>query len=98
MELPGAAPGVAWAILRGCENLPPVQVGAVQLPATARLRLHKIVAKTFQPLEFVPLVEIPQGEGLIYMHTISANSTQASFCEWLILATILFALVYADLA
>ena len=81
LELPGTAPGVAWVILRGCENLPPVKVGAVQLPPTARLKLHKIVAKTFQALDFVPIVEIPDGDGLIYMHTISANSTQASFCE-----------------
>jgi hypothetical protein len=81
LELPGTAPGVAWVIVRGCENLPPVKVGAVQLPPTARLKLHKIVAKTFLALEFVPIVEIPDGDGLIYMHTISANSTQASFCE-----------------
>jgi hypothetical protein len=59
----------------------PVQVGALTLPPTARMRLHKIEAVTFPALGWVPAVDVPAGDGLVFMHTISVNSTQASFWE-----------------
>ena len=80
LELPGTEQGCAWVIVRGCEGLP-VQVGALTLPPTARMRLHKIEAVTFPALGWVPAVDVPAGDGLVFMHTISVNSTQASFWE-----------------
>ena len=72
--------GGGFVILRGCENLP-VQVGTVPLPITARMQLQKIESKVFQPLDWVPIVDLPTGEGLIYMTAIAANSTSNNFWE-----------------
>ena len=41
LALRAPRPATAFVILRGCENLP-VSVGALPLPTSARLRLHKI--------------------------------------------------------
>ena len=64
----------------GSENLP-VQVGTQTLPAAARLRLHKIESRVFQPLEFVPLLDLPTGRGLVYLVTLAAHSTDYGFWE-----------------
>ena len=76
----GSQPATAFVILRGCENLP-VHVGSITLPASARLRLHKIEERTFAPFEVVPIVDLPSGSGLIYMHAIAANSSSFNFWE-----------------
>ena len=47
----------SFVIVRGCENLP-VMVGAQMLPPSARLRLHKIEGRVFQPLDWVPLLDM----------------------------------------
>jgi len=72
--------GNGFVIVRGCENLP-VQVGSFTLPTAARMQLHKIEAVTFEPLAWVPIVDIPTGDGLVYMHAIAANSSSANFWE-----------------
>ena len=41
-----------FVIVRGCENLP-VAVGALTLPASARLTLQKIENRVFNSLDFV---------------------------------------------
>jgi len=74
-----------FVILRGCENLP-INVGAITLPRTARLQLQRIEAKVFQPLDWVPIVDIPSNktapiDGLVYMTAIAANSTSNNFWE-----------------
>ena len=69
-----------FVIVRGCENMP-VDVGALTLPAAARLRLQKIENKVFQAMEFVPIVDLPTGDGLVYMTAISAKSTSENFWE-----------------
>ena len=51
-----AKPTTSWVIVRGCENLP-ISIGAVPLPPTARLSLHKIEARNFKPGEHVPLLD-----------------------------------------
>jgi hypothetical protein len=76
----GAGRGNGFVILRGCENVP-VHVGDVLLPPQARLQLHRIEAKTFQPLEFVPIVDVPSGQGLVLMTAIAANSSSNNFWE-----------------
>ena len=75
----GAITG-GFVILRGCENLP-VDVGSLTLPTTARLHLHRIENKVFQPLDWVPIVDLDTGDGLVYMTAIAANSTSANFWE-----------------
>ena len=70
----------AFVILRGCENLP-VTVGPTTLPANARLRLHKIENTVFTPLSWVPLVDIPTGNGLIYLVALAAQSASYQFWE-----------------
>ena len=57
-------PGDGFVIVRGCENQP-IQVGSIYLPTTARLQLQRIEGKTFQPLDWVDIVDIPSGEGLV---------------------------------
>lgn len=71
--------GNGFVILRGLENLP-IQVGTLTLPTGTRLTLHKL-SQTFQPLDWVPIVDLPSGDGLIYMTAISANSSSNNFWE-----------------
>ena len=82
LQLPGAATAScqAFVIVRGCENLP-VQVGPVTLPSTARLQLQKIENEVFQPLEWVPIADVPSGDGLLFMHTLQAASATNNFWE-----------------
>lgn len=70
----------SFVIVRGCENLP-VMVGAHTLPPSARLRLHKIEAHLFQPLDWVPLLDIPSGRGLVLLVALAASSTSYQFWE-----------------
>ncbi len=70
----------SFVIVRGCENLP-VTVGAQTLPPSARLRLHKIEGRVFQPLDWVPLLDLPQGRGLVLLVTLAASSLSYQFWE-----------------
>ena len=81
LAMPTGARGTAFVILRGCEECGPIRVGEFTLPPTARLRLHKLEAQPFAPLEFVPLVNLPTGDGVIYMHAIAASSASFNFWE-----------------
>ena len=69
-----------FVILRGCENLP-VEVGALTLPTGARLTLQKIENRVFDSLDFVPIVDLPSGDGLVYMTAIAVNSSSENFWE-----------------
>ena len=40
-----------YVIVRGCENLP-ITVGALTLPTTSKLTLHRIESQTFAPLDW----------------------------------------------
>ncbi len=64
-----------WWIIRGTENLP-VELGGVKLPATARLKLYKLVDYTAQPLEEFPLCDV-QGNGALYEVTMAAKGSSA---------------------
>ncbi|CAF0963040.1 unnamed protein product [Rotaria sordida] len=60
-------------ILRGTENLP-TNFHGFQLPWNARLILHKIENQTYNPLSWVPLVDISSGQGLLFSHTLAVIS------------------------
>ncbi|CAF1029297.1 unnamed protein product [Rotaria sordida] len=62
-----------WIILRGTENLP-TNFHGFQLPWNARLILHKIENQTYNPLSWVPLVDISSGQGLLFSHTLAVIS------------------------
>ena len=68
-----------WWIVRGIENLP-LQVSGIQLPANARLRLHKKENLTVQPLEEFALCDL-SGAGMLFMVTMAARSTNFEFME-----------------
>lgn len=42
---------------------------------------HRIAPRVFQPLELVPIVDLPSGDGLIYMTAVAANSTDSTYWE-----------------
>jgi hypothetical protein len=60
-----------WWIIRGTENLP-VTLGGVKLPDQARLRLHKLVNYTAQPMEEFSLCTVP-GNGALYQVTMAGK-------------------------
>ncbi len=64
----------AWWIVRGTEGLP-VTVGGVRLPATARLRLHRLEGRKVAPLEEFSLCEV-SGQGALYLVTLAAQGGQ----------------------
>ncbi len=69
-----------WTIVRGTENLP-TSFNGVQLPPTARLTLQKIENQVFDPLAWVPIVDIPTGHGLLFSHTLAITSGNLNFLE-----------------
>ena len=48
---------------------------------SARLRLHKIESQVFQPLEWVPLLDMPSGRGLVLLVALAASSSSYQFWE-----------------
>lgn len=80
-ELPAGAPrgSVFWWIVRGLENNP-LEVAGFQLPATTRLRLHKLEDFDAQPLQEFDLCRIP-GAGLIFQVAMAAKSASFQFME-----------------
>lgn len=79
-EHPGASPVTAYIIVRGAENVP-VNVGDVALPQAAKLTLHKIEDKLYQPLEWVPAADVAAGSGLVLLHTLAVESANKNFLE-----------------
>lgn len=61
-----------WWIVRGTENLP-VNIGGVQLPENARLKLYKIEKQIFEPFEEFDMCNV-SGDGALYMVTMAAES------------------------
>jgi len=68
-----------YMIFRGSPNLP-ITIGSVTLPTTAKL-LQFRTDGLYQPLEFIPLVDIPAGNGLFFMHTLAVTSKNLNFLE-----------------
>ena len=46
-----------------------------------KLTLHKIESKLFQPLEWVPVVDLPSGTGLVFMTALAVQSANQNFLE-----------------
>eukprot|EP01050_Picozoa_sp_SAG11_P013020 SAG11_NODE_1491_length_4810_cov_1.999363_7_plen_327_part_00 len=79
VQHPGA-PDSCYTIVRGCENLP-ITVGPLTLPNTAKLRLYTIERALFQPLDWVPVVDLPSGDGLVLMTALAVESYNQNFLE-----------------
>ncbi|MDR1593509.1 MAG: DUF2961 domain-containing protein [Prevotellaceae bacterium] len=60
-----------WWIIRGTENLP-VTLGGVQLPDNARLKLHKLENKEFDPLTEFDMCNV-KGKGAMFLVTVAAK-------------------------
>jgi len=59
-------------IVRGATNLP-ITIGDFAIPNGARMNLMKTQG-SFSPVEWVPIAQIPTGNGLLFMHTLSVQS------------------------
>ena len=75
-----SASTVVYVILRGTEDLPTV-IGGVALPPSARLVQSRIEQRVFARLDFVTLLDIPAGSGLLFSHTLAASSVNPYFME-----------------
>jgi hypothetical protein len=71
--------GGFYMIVRGTPSTQ-INIGGIQLPKNAKLKLIK-TNKIFKPVDWVPLVDIPQGSGLFFMHSLSVNSGNLNFLE-----------------
>ncbi len=72
--------GIVYYFCRGMTHLP-VVVGDLQLPDSARLKLHKNWGVEVQPLEQLPLVPQRNNSGLLYATIWSAESEFIGFME-----------------
>ncbi len=66
-------------IVRGAENLP-LSFGGVPLPTTARMQLQ-VFNQTVQPLEYVPIVNIPTGNGMVVLVTLAFSAANLNTLE-----------------
>jgi hypothetical protein len=57
-----------------------INIGGIELPITARMRL-RVFHKTVEPLEWIPLVDEPKGNGLFFMQTLAVKSGNLNFLE-----------------
>jgi len=80
-QLPWLTPGnVFWCIIRGLERLP-VIMGDIQFPNTTRLRLYKYENVTAAAHQYVPLVQVNNKAGAIFLVTVQAESPDLNFLE-----------------
>lgn len=68
-----------YVFVRGSTNLP-IVVGGKTLPTNARMNQF-IVNDTFQPLDFITLVNVTSGPGVHWMVTVQAASGNENFLE-----------------
>jgi len=76
----GEPEGAIWSIVRGLENYQ-FTIGSIPLPSSARLKLisHKNIS--LKVLEFVDLVNIPKGSGMLFLTMMQVESTNLAFME-----------------
>jgi hypothetical protein len=70
-----------WWIIRGVEN-GRVNLGGVELPAKARLKLHRLEDYTAEPLEEFDLCDL-QGRGAVYQVAIAAQGLSGDHMSFL---------------
>jgi hypothetical protein len=74
-DCPTGCCGGGYLNVRGTENLPVVVPGSgIELPPTARLKLHKNDWQIAQPADHVPVVSVPDGNGMVFMSTLSVET------------------------
>jgi len=67
--------GGGYLNVRGTENLPIVLPGSgIPLPLSARLHLQKNDWFVAQPRDHVPIVSVPEGDGMVFMTTLSVET------------------------
>ena len=69
-----------WYFIRGVENYP-VVLGDLILPPHTRLRLYKNENVHIEPLVFLPLAQVKNSAGALFMVTLVANSSNLVFLE-----------------
>jgi hypothetical protein len=72
--------GGFYTVVRGVENMP-IVIGGVTLPPTARVQQFTVINQTVNPLEYVPLVDLKEGDGIFFMSTLSVQSGNLNFLE-----------------
>lgn len=78
-QRPSGTVGGFYCIVRGAPNLP-LQVGGLPIPSTARM-VQTRISKTYQPLDWVNVADIPSGKGVHFMITLSVASGTMNFLE-----------------
>jgi hypothetical protein len=71
--------GGFYMIVRGLPNLE-INIGGIVVPPTARMNLIKF-DQLVDPVAWVPVVDIPSGKGLFFMHTLAVKSGNLNFLE-----------------
>jgi len=78
---PGINDDVIYMIVRGAENLP-VSIGGVDIPVATGARMNlQVVQGIYQPLEYINVVDIPTGSGMIFQHTLSFEAANLNTLE-----------------
>lgn len=70
---------VFWWIVRGIKGIP-LQISGLQIPSTARLRLHRVDDRRVEPLQEFELCRVA-GDGMIFQVTMAAKSSNFEFME-----------------
>jgi len=72
-----------YYIIRGVVQQPkvPIRIGNFELPQGARLRLIETKPREFPAYTYIPLVDLPTGSGLFFMHTLIVKSVDENFLE-----------------
>lgn len=70
---------VFWWIVRGIKNLP-LRISDIQIPPSARLRLHRVDDQHVAPLQEFELCRVA-GDGMIFQVTMAAKSSNLEFME-----------------
>jgi len=72
-----------YYIIRGVVQQPgvPISIGNFQLPPNARLRMIEKKEATYPAFTWIPLVDLPSGSGLFFMHTLVVASNDENFLE-----------------
>jgi hypothetical protein len=76
----GEAEGAIWSIVRGLENYK-FTIGDIPVPENARMKLIKHENVTLDTLEFVDLVNIPKGAGMLFLTMMQVSSINFNFME-----------------
>ena len=76
----GTTSCVLYVQVRGAEDLP-IVIGDYVLPTDARLHQTVLNGYVAAPLEYVPLMSVPDGEGLLYMIVQSVQSSTPFYIE-----------------